>query len=61
MPVRNFIAGIVTGLIAAMLAVWLYPWAPLASDEELWKVASFVSRIGSLPPAVAASWRVDAP
>jgi mono/diheme cytochrome c family protein len=36
-------------------------WAPLASDEELWKVAAFVSRIDSLPPAVAASWRGDAP
>jgi hypothetical protein len=34
---------------------------PLASDEELGKVAWFVSRIDSLPPAVAAKWRGDAP
>ena len=36
-------------------------WAPLASDEDLWRVALFVSRIDSLPPAVAKTWRGDAP
>jgi hypothetical protein len=36
-------------------------WTQLASDEDLWKVASLVSRIDSLPPAVDASWRGDTP
>jgi mono/diheme cytochrome c family protein len=32
-------------------------WAKLASDEDLWKVSLFISRIDSLPPAVAERWQ----
>lgn len=32
-------------------------WTKLASDEDLWKVSLFVSRIDSLPPAVASQWQ----
>ena len=32
-------------------------WSKLAGDDDLWKVALFVDRIDSLPPAVAARWR----
>jgi mono/diheme cytochrome c family protein len=35
-------------------------WEKLAGDEDLWKVALFVDRIDSLPPAVAAQWRGEA-
>lgn len=31
-------------------------WTQLASDDDLWRVALFVSRIDSLPPSVAAQW-----
>ncbi|HEY7642282.1 MAG TPA: c-type cytochrome [Steroidobacteraceae bacterium] len=35
-------------------------WSKLAGDDDLWKVALFLDRMDSLPPAVAARWRGDA-
>jgi mono/diheme cytochrome c family protein len=32
-------------------------WDHLLSDEKIWKVAMFVSRIDALPPAIDAEWR----
>jgi mono/diheme cytochrome c family protein len=32
-------------------------WAPLMSNEQIWQVSLFLSRLGSLPPDVAAEWR----
>jgi mono/diheme cytochrome c family protein len=31
----------------------MYPQAPHYSDADLWRLAAFIGRIGSLPPAVA--------
>jgi mono/diheme cytochrome c family protein len=31
-------------------------WNDMMSDEEIWKVATFLEHIGSLPPEVQASW-----
>jgi mono/diheme cytochrome c family protein len=32
-------------------------WEHLISDDQIWKVSMFVSRIGSLPPTIDAEWR----
>jgi len=32
-------------------------WGRLLSDDQIWKVSMFVSRIGSLPPTIDADWR----
>jgi mono/diheme cytochrome c family protein len=31
-------------------------WNGMMSDEEIWKVATFLERIGSLPPEVQTNW-----
>lgn len=33
-------------------------WNGMLSDEEIWKVATFLEHIGSLPPEVEANWKV---
>lgn len=32
-------------------------WGNLATDDEIWRVSLFLSRIESLPPTVAAEWK----
>jgi len=32
-------------------------WDGMMSDEEIWKVATFLEHIGSLPPEVVANWK----
>ena len=32
-------------------------WDGMMSDEEIWKVATFLEHIGSLPPEVEANWK----
>lgn len=32
-------------------------WSDLLPEQDRWKIAAFVSRIDSLPPAVAAEWK----
>jgi mono/diheme cytochrome c family protein len=32
-------------------------WNGMLSDEEIWKVATFLEHIGSLPPEVEANWK----
>ena len=32
-------------------------WNGMLSDEEIWKVATFLEHIGSLPPEVEADWK----
>jgi mono/diheme cytochrome c family protein len=32
-------------------------WSGMMSDEEIWKVATFLEHVGSLPPEVQANWR----
>lgn len=32
-------------------------WDGMMSDEEIWKVATFLEHIGSLPPEVQANWK----
>src|ERR1041385_8550530 len=32
-------------------------WNEMMSDEEIWKVATFLEHVGSLPPEVQANWR----
>jgi len=32
-------------------------WDGMMSDEEIWKVATFLEYIGSLPPEVVANWK----
>jgi len=32
-------------------------WKGMMSEEDMWRVASFLSRLDSLPPAVAEAWR----
>ncbi len=32
-------------------------WGNLMEDEQVWKVAAFLSRLDSLPPAVDAKWK----
>jgi thiosulfate dehydrogenase len=32
-------------------------WGNLATDEDLWKVSPFLSRVESLPPTVAPEWK----
>jgi mono/diheme cytochrome c family protein len=36
-------------------------WQGLASDEEIWKVVTFLHAMGSLPPGVAAEWKASRP
>lgn len=33
-------------------------WNGMMSDEDIWKVATFLEHIGSLPPEVQANWNV---
>jgi mono/diheme cytochrome c family protein len=32
-------------------------WDGMMSDEEIWKVATFLEHIKSLPPEVEANWK----
>jgi mono/diheme cytochrome c family protein len=32
-------------------------WNGMMADEEIWKVATFLERIGSLPPEVQTNWK----
>ena len=32
-------------------------WDGMMSDEEIWKAATFLEHIGSLPPEVEANWK----
>jgi hypothetical protein len=32
-------------------------WGKVASDDDLWKVTAFLSRINNLPPAVQEKWK----
>ncbi len=32
-------------------------WDGMMSDEKIWKVATFLEHIGSLPPDVEAIWK----
>ena len=32
-------------------------WDGMMSEEEIWKVATFLEHIGSLPPEVEANWK----
>ena len=32
-------------------------WMGMMADEEIWKVATFLDRIGSLPPEVQTNWK----
>jgi hypothetical protein len=32
-------------------------WDGMMTDEEIWKVATFLERIGSLPPEVQTKWK----
>jgi hypothetical protein len=34
-------------------------WQGMASDEEIWKVVTFLHAMGSLPPSVAAEWKAS--
>jgi mono/diheme cytochrome c family protein len=34
-------------------------WGRQLSDEDIWQVASFLKRVGDLPPAVEAEWKKD--
>lgn len=36
-------------------------WKDLATDEQLWKVAMFLSRVDSLPPDLAERWKNPPP
>jgi hypothetical protein len=31
-------------------------WGGLMSEEDIWRVAAFLSRVGSLPPSAEARW-----
>jgi len=33
-------------------------WEGVASDEEIWRMVTFLTRLQSLPPSVAGAWRV---
>ena len=33
-------------------------WEGVASDQEIWRIVTFLSRLQSLPPSVAGAWRV---
>jgi len=34
-------------------------WEGMASDEEIWRMVTFLSHLRTLPPAVAGAWRVQ--
>jgi len=34
-------------------------WDGMMTDEEIWKVATFLERIGSLPPEVRTNWKAN--
>ena len=34
-------------------------WNGMMSDDEIWKVATFLEHIGSLPPEVQANWKTS--
>jgi mono/diheme cytochrome c family protein len=34
-------------------------WNGMMSDEEIWKVATFLEQIGSLPPEVEVNWKIS--
>jgi mono/diheme cytochrome c family protein len=34
-------------------------WNGMMSDEEIWKVATFLEQIGSLPPEVEVNWKTS--
>jgi mono/diheme cytochrome c family protein len=36
-------------------------WEKLMSDDDIWRVVGFLSRIRSLPPAVDAAWKAKRP
>jgi mono/diheme cytochrome c family protein len=36
-------------------------WQDVSSDDEIWKVVTFLNKMGSLPPGVAAEWKTFAP
>lgn len=36
-------------------------WEGLATDDDIWKVVGFLSRLKDLPPEVAAEWRGQQP
>jgi len=36
-------------------------WQKLASDEQIWKVATFLSKMDKLPPAVDQEWKKPSP
>jgi len=36
-------------------------WQKLASDEQIWKVATFLSHIDKLPLAVEREWKAPGP
>jgi mono/diheme cytochrome c family protein len=39
------------------MSAWDGQWRNGVSDDRMWKVATFLSRLDSLPPAVEAEWR----
>jgi hypothetical protein len=32
-------------------------WDGMLPDEDIWKVAAFLSRLGELPPTVDSKWK----
>jgi len=34
-------------------------WNGMMSGEEIWKVATFLEQIGSLPPGVEVNWKTS--
>jgi len=39
------------------MSAWDGQWGKAASDDNIWKVVTFLSHLNSLPPAVEAEWR----
>jgi mono/diheme cytochrome c family protein len=52
-----------TGVRYTGMAAWDRSWHGDAaiSDDRMWKVATFLSRLGSLPPPVRAEWQKTHP
>ena len=39
------------------MSAWDGQWQPGTSEDHIWKVVAFLSRLDSLPPTVEAEWR----
>jgi mono/diheme cytochrome c family protein len=45
------------GIRYSGMSAWDGQWGKEVSDDRIWKVVTFLSRLDSLPPAVDAQWR----